>query len=720
VADLWQRDSAQPVLGLGAPGAFDDTHIFAPCCARLYRRWHLYYCGARGAVSDRVFRLGLATSDDGVAFSRHATEPLFAMPDGRSVLTPCFLRNPDGDARWEDRRLTLYISAADLAGGDDTHTVHSVTSEDGLVWDTPSPALVPDAYAPTVLAMPDGYRMWYTDVAAAPWSIRTATSADGRQWHVHPEPVLEIDQEWETSRLFYPHVIYRRGCFLMWYGAYWAPGPHRTALGLATSVDGLTWSKCADNPVFRPEPANDWESHYTTSESLLQLPDGRWRLWYAARTAPPFVHKYFAIGSAVAPSLAASQAAPAGWHAPLPEPANTGDLVNWQAATRQRLRTAIGVPPECGHDTPAAEARGVIAHDDIVIEKWVIDSEPGSRLPAIVYRPAAAATAPRPTVVLTFGHGGSKSQPSYQYMAQVFAKLGCICIAADPIGEEERHRHGQMGTRAHDPKPVHCAAWDAGRPIMGKLVSDTMRCIDYALSRADVDPNRIGVVGNSLGGAKASWLTALEPRLRFAIISGWALGGITERYGKFCTRVPHELLRRYCSWTEFFVLSAPHCAVLLMNGDADVVIDKDGTGEAWADTDAALTAAAAVEAQFGLPPERLRSWYCPGGGHRPYPAHRDAVHWLCTRGILPEYRAAQVDALSDRNFGEWAGAHGITFEPLYAPPLHLAGATVVDLGIRPLARDALAVLTPDERGTPAFTIEGWLERVTDTARSAGA
>ena len=39
-------------------------------------------------------------------------------------------------------------------------------------------------------------------------------------------------------------------------------------------------------------------AEYTTSQSIVKLPDGSWRIWYAARQKPPFVHKYFAIGTA--------------------------------------------------------------------------------------------------------------------------------------------------------------------------------------------------------------------------------------------------------------------------------------------------------------------------------------------------------------------------------------------------------------------------------------
>jgi hypothetical protein len=75
--------------------------------------------------------------------------------------------------------------------------------------------------------------------------------------------------------------------------------PMMTALGVAVSRDGSTWEKSAHNPVFGPDGLRDWESHYTTSQTVIQLPDGRWRIWYGARPAPPFDHKYFAIGTAV-------------------------------------------------------------------------------------------------------------------------------------------------------------------------------------------------------------------------------------------------------------------------------------------------------------------------------------------------------------------------------------------------------------------------------------
>jgi hypothetical protein len=95
----------------------------------------------------------------------------------------------------------------------------------------------------------------------------------------------------------YPSVVKAGGVYLMLYGCYWKD-PEHTALGFAVSQDGLTWAKHPGNPVFRPDPRNDWESNFTTSHSLLRLPDGSFRLWYAGRKQPPWSNLYFAIGTA--------------------------------------------------------------------------------------------------------------------------------------------------------------------------------------------------------------------------------------------------------------------------------------------------------------------------------------------------------------------------------------------------------------------------------------
>ncbi|MFV1968450.1 MAG: hypothetical protein ACC628_23745 [Pirellulaceae bacterium] len=42
----WVRDTPGPVVSLGAPGQFDDTHIFAPAVALTGKTCQLWYWGS--------------------------------------------------------------------------------------------------------------------------------------------------------------------------------------------------------------------------------------------------------------------------------------------------------------------------------------------------------------------------------------------------------------------------------------------------------------------------------------------------------------------------------------------------------------------------------------------------------------------------------------------------------------------------------------------------
>jgi len=295
----WHRDSEGPCVSLGTAGEFDDMHIFAPCVAYENGCYFMWYCGSQGKVADRVFSLGLATSPDGVHFTKHPSSPVYAFGDGRhSILTPTLLRHPNGSVLREDGKLRMWFASTDFPSANGLHTLHETTSTDGLAWTPPSAPQLENIYAPSIIKENDTYLMWYTDVTSDPWGVRHAQSTDGRHWQVTENLVLQLDQAWESGRLFYPTVLKLDDLYMMWYGSYQGSGELKTALGLAVSTDGIHWQKSLHNPVFGPDESREWESHYTTSQSIMRLSNGSWRVWYASRTRPPFMHKYFAIGTA--------------------------------------------------------------------------------------------------------------------------------------------------------------------------------------------------------------------------------------------------------------------------------------------------------------------------------------------------------------------------------------------------------------------------------------
>ena len=66
-------------------------------------------------------------------------------------------------------------------------------------------------------------------------------------------------------------------------------------VGLATSADGVVWTKSEQNPILTPTPDSEFDSVYTSAQSVIRDGDG-YRMYYGARI--DLVHKYFAIGLA--------------------------------------------------------------------------------------------------------------------------------------------------------------------------------------------------------------------------------------------------------------------------------------------------------------------------------------------------------------------------------------------------------------------------------------
>jgi hypothetical protein len=140
------------------------------------------------------------------------------------------------------------------------------TSPDGTSWtvhpDDPLASLgldlsYPGALPGTVLRASDGTWVMYAWGTPAPMLrgsvlYRAMAPAPEGPWTAAPEPVLAgSDDAWDDSYVGFPSVIATDGGYLMLYGGGSFTAPDRSAIGLATSVDGLTWTKVAE-PVIEP------------------------------------------------------------------------------------------------------------------------------------------------------------------------------------------------------------------------------------------------------------------------------------------------------------------------------------------------------------------------------------------------------------------------------------------------------------------------------------
>jgi hypothetical protein len=187
-------------------------------------------------------------------------------------------------------------------------------------------------------------------------------------------------------------------------------------------------------------------------------------------------------------------------------------------ARAQELYGLLGrLPPrgrEVGAQLVSSEDRG-----GYTLETLLLDLNGEQPAPAYFAKPRGA-TGRLPTVLFNHSHGGGYtigkkefidgrdylSNPPY---AEFLTSLGynALCFDAWIFGE-----------RAGRPELDFCKdmLWH-GRVPWGMMVYDSLKAMDYLVTRGDVDVQRLGTVGISMGSSSAQWLGALDARVKVVV-----------------------------------------------------------------------------------------------------------------------------------------------------------------------------------------------------------
>jgi cephalosporin-C deacetylase-like acetyl esterase len=220
---------------------------------------------------------------------------------------------------------------------------------------------------------------------------------------------------------------------------------------------------------------------------------------------------------------------------------------------------------------------------DYVLENVIFYSRPNLPVTANLYRPKAPSEGKRPAVVCPLGHylDAGKGIAEYQVLCIKLAKLGFVVLAYDAIGHGERLIQGNTHHEAG------FALLPLGQTIAGWMVWDSMRAIDYLLTLPEVDPQHIGVTGNSGGGLNTLFTSALDERVRAAAIAGYVFhfNNWIKYAGSHCTCCYLPGLYRSMEWFEVAGLIAPR-AVLMLQGERDAMFPISGARKAGRNTDA--------------------------------------------------------------------------------------------------------------------------------------
>ena len=224
MASAWRVEPA-PQLSPGAAGDWDDSDVLNPSVIRVGAEYFNFYSGFDG----ETWRTGLATSPDGLAWTKSPANPLL---------------EPD-PSTWEGD----YIAANGAVARDESGFLH-----------------------------------WYQAGERNRTQIGLARSADGISWTKTPEPVLETGPPgaWDESALGDPYVFACGSEYYLYYLGQNRFGIQR--LGVARSADGVIWQKSHLNPLLEPGGNSEFDERGLGEPAVFRTAEAYWMI-YVGRDA---------------------------------------------------------------------------------------------------------------------------------------------------------------------------------------------------------------------------------------------------------------------------------------------------------------------------------------------------------------------------------------------------------------------------------------------------
>ncbi|MBM3402961.1 MAG: dienelactone hydrolase [Bacteroidetes bacterium] len=163
-----------------------------------------------------------------------------------------------------------------------------------------------------------------------------------------------------------------------------------------------------------------------------------------------------------------------------------------------------------------------------ILEKFLIDNEVDGMIPGYLAIPTHV-KGKVPVVLGMHGHGsskdnvfGSNSGTAQDVLALLISK-GYAVMAIDSYFNGERRGTGPAGKSETQSKGADQETstfkinlW-FGRSLWGMQIRDEQMALDYLNTRPEIDSNRIGVEGMSMGSTRAWWLAALDERVKVVV-----------------------------------------------------------------------------------------------------------------------------------------------------------------------------------------------------------
>jgi predicted GH43/DUF377 family glycosyl hydrolase len=245
-----------------------------------------------------------SSAQDTALFIPTSPEPVVAHSDVRGDWDDRF--TDPGAVFYHDGQFHMFRNG--FRGWPASVQIGYLTSDDGITWteQSPDPVLTTDevpyaevaALASSGMVMEDGtwvlyFYTWPRSAATGQTTIGRATAASPLgPWTVDPEPLLVAGSEgaWDDAGVLGGRVLPGDDGFVMYYSGANFRHPAYAGVGMATSEDGITWTKYDDpattggefaesDPVFVEQVERTF-----IHQPSVHVVDGQWVMFY--RTAP--------------------------------------------------------------------------------------------------------------------------------------------------------------------------------------------------------------------------------------------------------------------------------------------------------------------------------------------------------------------------------------------------------------------------------------------------
>nr|WP_250811590.1 dienelactone hydrolase family protein [Neorhizobium tomejilense] len=261
-------------------------------------------------------------------------------------------------------------------------------------------------------------------------------------------------------------------------------------------------------------------------------------------------------------------------------------------------------------------------HDGYILERLRFRLEDGAEVRGFLTRPSEGFLTRGPAIVYAHAHGARWDIGASELIdgrpalldapGPVLAREGYVALCIDmPTFGERAGVTEDAATKA--------ALWH-GKTLFGQMLSEQAAALTWLAGRPEVDPQRIGVTGLSMGATLAYFLAAIDPRVKatahlccYADFATLVEIGAHNLHGHYLT-VPGLL--KETSIGEIAGLVAPRPQLICIGCD-DPLTPSAAVDCAFSETEAAYFKAEALGALVFLPEA--------GVGHRETEAMRRAV-----------------------------------------------------------------------------------------------